>query len=190
MPKIDGMRIAGKLSASGFPGVVVLLSVSSAYVSQGLDAPAFNYVLKRTERHDEDRFEHIFLSALTEAERQKQRFIPIPSTFGYTNVPIDSIQYFEVLNHICAVHYGADKTIEFVSTLGGLEDMLRSHGFLRIHRSFLVNSAYVQRYTYNEVKLSDDTPLPLGRRYRASFVEAMASRATVRVSDDVAARFC
>ena len=38
-------------------------------------------------------------------------------------------------------------------------------GFLRIHRSFIVSRSKIRSYSRQEVVLTDNTALPIGRQY-------------------------
>lgn len=191
MPKLGGMAVARKLSEKNFAGAVVFLSVSREYAFEAFDVRAFNYVLK-TDDSDGSRFRRVFLEAVSAVEERKTRYIQINGITERLNIPIDDICYFEVRGRVCVVHFnlsrektlpGTEQTIEFLSPLGKLENMLLQYGFLRTHRSFLVNCAYVQSYTYTSIVLSNGAEVPLGRAKRASFLEAMDARATVHVTE-------
>lgn len=191
MPKLGGMAVARKLAEKHFAGVVVFLSVSREYAFEAFDVRAFNYVLK-TDDGDGARFRRVFLDAVATVEERKTRYIQINGITERLNIPINDISYFEVRGRVCVVHFnlsrektlpGTERTIEFLSPLGKLENMLLQYGFLRTHRSFLVNCAYVQSFTYTSITLSNGAEVPLGRAKRASFKEAMDARATVRVTE-------
>ncbi len=51
-------------------------------------------------------------------------------------------------------------------TLSHWEQTLHNYGFVRTHKSYLVNFAYVQKLTSTQVHLSDGTILPVGRAYK------------------------
>ncbi|MCI1665923.1 MAG: LytTR family DNA-binding domain-containing protein [Atopobiaceae bacterium] len=194
MPKVDGIAVGRRLHELEFPGVLVYLSSSKEYALQAFDVHAFNYVIKR-DHHDIDRFKKTFLAAVDAVEGRHRRFILINGIDDHRNIPIDSILYFEVMKHVCVVHYvpagspvSKSRAMEFLSTLDRLENMLMSYGFMRTHRSYLVNCAYVEGYTYNSVSLADGTTVPLGRQRQAAFKEAMEERVIVNVAGDKPSR--
>ena len=191
MPKVGGMEVARALSEKNYPGVVVFLSVSREYAFEAFDVRAFNYVLK-TDDGNSARFRRVFLDAVAAVEGRKTHYIQINGITERLNIPIDDISYFEVRGHVCVVHYNlsrektlpdTERTIEFLSPLGKLENMLLQYGFIRTHRSFLINCAYVQSYTMASISLSNGAEIPLGRAKRASFRDAMRARATIHVTE-------
>ena len=54
-----------------------------------------------------------------------------------------------------------------------LENSLSGKGFIRIHRSFLINSKYVTAFNNNEIILNKYN-LPVGRSYRKEFDDFVA----------------
>ena len=49
-------------------------------------------------------------------------------------------------------------------------------GFLAIHKSYVVNTAYVSVYRYDSVELSDGVVLPVSQRYRKILREYLTER--------------
>ena len=49
-----------------------------------------------------------------------------------------------------------------------MQDQLGSAGFLRIHKSFLINMAHVKSLCYKGVTLDDGTSLPISQRNYAA----------------------
>lgn len=190
MPKMGGMAVARALSKKHYAGAVVFLSVSREYAFEAFDVRAFNYVLK-SDDNDGTRFRRVFLDAAAVVKARKTRYIQINGITERLNICIDDISYFEVRGRVCVAHFnlsrektlpGAEQVIEFLSPLGKLENMLLQYGFIRTHRSFLINCAYVRSYTYTSITLSNGAQVPLGRAKRALFKEVMDARATEHVA--------
>jgi len=94
----------------------------------------------------------------------------------YRNIAINDIKYFEVRGKIITVYYGS-KSFEFISTIGKLENLLFTKGFLRVHRSFLVSLQYIKTFTYEEITLIDHTVISVGRKYYSGLKDAMKENA-------------
>ena len=67
------------------------------------------------------------------------------------------------------------KKVEIHASLGGREfygnmrevwSQVEGKGFLAIHKSYVVNTAYVSVYRYDSVELSDGVVIPVSQRYR------------------------
>lgn len=94
----------------------------------------------------------------------------------YRNIAINDIKYFEVRGKIITVYYGS-KSFEFISTIGKLENLLFTKGFIRVHRSFLVALQYIKTFAYDGLTLMDHKEIPVGRKYYGGLKEAMKENA-------------
>ncbi len=163
MPELSGIEAARKIRDAGYKGEIVFLTVSKEHMLGAFDVRAFHYVVKGETDHS--RVEMILESVIKLCYEKSKEYMLFTGIGEYRNVAIASIKYFEVQGKIVTVHYGADKRFEFVSTMGKLENLLFSKGFIRVHRSFLVASSAIENYSFKDVVLKDGTIIPLGRRY-------------------------
>lgn len=172
MPGTNGINLGLQIRKTDFIGAVIYLTRSEEHMLSAFDVGASNYVLKG-EAFDDARFERVFKQAIKEVERRKRKYILLNSVTEHRNVAIDSILYFEVVKHVCFVHYGKGEVFEFASSLKKIEKSLVVYGFVRVHKSFLINTAAVKSYTYNEAIMKDGTKIPLGRQRLPQFRQAM-----------------
>lgn len=93
----------------------------------------------------------------------------VESRDGKVNVPYDQIYYFEAMEKKVYVCTGADE-YGFYGTLESLEESL-PEGFLRCHRSFIVNTNKIIRVALSQstIFLKDDYEVPLSRSYKPTF---------------------
>ncbi|NQE63073.1 LytTR family DNA-binding domain-containing protein [Caulobacter sp. RHG1] len=99
-------------------------------------------------------------------------------------VPVADILWVEAAGNYVELHTVGDRAILMRTTLAGIGERLESLGFLRIHRSRLVNTVSV---TSIESHASGDATLLLtggkmvsaSRRYRPMLTMAMASRVKI-----------
>jgi hypothetical protein len=63
--------------------------------------------------------------------------------------------------------HGCGRTLLHRASIGALEERLRGHGFVRIHRSTIVRRERIARVRPADVLLSDGTSLRTGKRFRA-----------------------
>jgi DNA-binding LytR/AlgR family response regulator len=64
--------------------------------------------------------------------------------------------------------HGCGRILLFRASLGAVEERLRGHGFVRIHRSTIVRRERIARVRPADVLLRDGTSLRTGKRFRAS----------------------
>ena len=90
----------------------------------------------------------------------------IPSDAGGVKVPLRNILYFEVQNHTIYAHildYSRDHLC-YAGKISSIESDLNNKGFLRIHKSYLVNMKHIERITKTHVHLTNSIELPCSRK--------------------------
>lgn len=174
----SGIEAAEKLKKLGFTGAIVFFSNTDEYVFDAFDVGAFNYLLEREgdDKADRGRPERVLIAACNSVAERRRRHLVLNGISEHCSIPIDSIRYFESRKHVCVVHYGDGEEFEFISPLTKVEDMLLQYGFLRIHRSFVVNCEEITRYSFGQCTLADGTELPIGRRRYAELKTVMEQR--------------
>jgi len=91
----------------------------------------------------------------------------IPSLKGFQVVELDEILYAEASNNYTNFHFTNKKIICTAKSLFEYEELLADAGFIRIHKSFLVNLLHVKEYLRGEggsVILSDGNTVEVSRR--------------------------
>lgn len=81
------------------------------------------------------------------------------------NLPLDEICYLESLGNYVKV-WGAEKYILTPRTLSSFESQLPADTFVRIHKSYILNRAFVRHIEGNTIRLTNGKELPLGKSYR------------------------
>ena len=173
MPEMSGIEAAQKLRNMGYKGEIVFLTVSKNHMLNAFDVRAFNYIIKGEMQND--RVKKILREVLMIADEKSKEYILFTGIGEIRNIPVLSIKYFEVKGKIVTVYYGS-KSFEFVSTIGKLENILFTRGFIRVHRSFMVSTVMIKSFSYEEITLIDGTLIPVGRKYYASLKEEMLKK--------------
>jgi DNA-binding LytR/AlgR family response regulator len=100
----------------------------------------------------------------------------------FVMLDIGEVYYFESEGHDVLVRTARKTRLRSVRSLGDLEKALKSGGFLRVHRSFVVNLNRVREVRLrkgddNDWELKLDPPvnvvLPVGRGYLAGLRRAL-----------------
>ena len=174
MPGLDGMEAASKLRSNGYIGEIVFTTVSKSHMLGAFDVRAFNYIVKG--ETESTKMVKIIKDVLRTASEKSKEYMLFTGIGEYRNIAINDIKYFEVRGKIITVYYGS-KSFEFISTIGKLENLLYTKGFVRVHRSFLVSLQYIKTFTYEEITLLDHTEISVGRKYYSGLKEAMKENA-------------
>lgn len=126
------------------------------------------------------------LSVRAIAESPTERVFDIPTRNGTLTVRAADIEYVKAAGNYVELIIG-ERTLLMRATLHDLGEQLRAAGFVRVHRSLLVNSLHVQAVRRGPrgrqlVKLNSGTELPVGRQFdvNASAFVTIAHRSSLR----------
>ena len=150
-----GIDIARKLR--GLKGDAVILFVTNfpEYAPEGYEVQAFRYLLKSAVPAKLERYLDQALEKM-EATKKTVSF----QVYGETvRVPVEEIRYAEAQLHEVQMYLSDGKSLRFYTSMGALEEVLAPEGFLRIHKSFLVNMRCLQRLQCRQAELTDGTVL-------------------------------
>jgi two-component system, LytTR family, response regulator len=80
----------------------------------------------------------------------KQASLALPSSEGIQMIDIGDIVWLESVNNYTRFHLKSNQRILISKTMGDYEDRLKDYGFLRIHRSYIINMSYLYKYHRND----------------------------------------
>lgn len=148
----------------GYQREIIIYSHQKDFAVDGYDNEVLNYILK--DQSSFDKFDLALDKAFRKyAQRQKEGVVlSCAGTSQY--ILLEDISYFESQSRIMTVHYDGDKSFEFYTTMGKLEEQFYQKGFVRIHKSFFVNKRYIAQVFATKVVLTTGEELPVGRVYK------------------------
>jgi len=112
--------------------------------------------------------------ALPWVRLQPDNLLDVPTRGGTLAVPACDIEYVKAAGNYVEL-ITRDRTLLMRTTLHDLGEQLRDAGFVRVHRSLLVNAVHVRSTRRGPrgrrvVKLRSGAELPVGRQFEAAFV--------------------
>lgn len=155
----NGIDIARSLRLVNSRALVFFVTNFIDYAPAGYEVQAFRYILKRDIT---DVLERYILQAM-EQFAQGQELLRLQARDETLDILLDEIAYLEVMGHSVSIHNGG-RAYELSATLSGLEERLAGHGFLRIHKSYLVNMAHIRKFRSRECQLLDGTVLSVSEK--------------------------
>lgn len=155
----NGIDIAGQLRQVNSRALIFFVTNFIDYAPAGYEVQAFRYILKRDMG---DVLERYIMQAM-EQFAEGQEFLRLQNKDEIVDIPLDQISYLEVMDHCVSVHAGA-QAYELNATLSGMEERLDAHGFLRIHKSYLVNMRHIRKFRSRECLLRNGTSLAVSER--------------------------
>lgn len=154
----DGIRVAKELRKKGDKGLIVYVTSFIDYVQTGYEVKAFRYLLKR---QIQERLTRVLADVRGELFREDAFCF---QTKGETiRVNRREILYFESDKRQLQL-VTESETYLFYGKLEEAEGKL-GEGFLRCHRSFLVNMEHIRKHSVEEIVLQNGKVIPVSRSY-------------------------
>lgn len=88
---------------------------------------------------------------------------------------LDEIRYFACNGKKIEVYSDSGKN-EFYGGMREVWKQVEGKGFLTIHKSYIINTAFVSIYRYDSVQMSDETVLPISQKYRRIMKEKLVEK--------------
>ena len=169
MPELTGI---GFVEAFEQPPRFVFTTAHRDYALHGFELDAVDYLLKpisfprllraaekyrRMQRAESE-------GTASEADAAVTQALNVRVDRRTVRVDLPDIRYIESLSDYVKIHTTA-QTHTSKLRISDLEEQLAPHGFVRIHRSFLVAIRHVDAFTAKEVQVAGQL-LPVSRSYR------------------------
>lgn len=144
-------------------GLVIFLGVRTECASDCFAAYPFNYIIKS--KLNFIRGESVFLNAYSVFKQKKKPYIVCKNRTTFQCIQLSDISHFETLGRLVVVHF-KDQSFEFYSKLNIIEQSVKNKGFIRVHRSYIVNLSYISDADRENIFLTGhETPVPIGQIY-------------------------
>ena len=176
MPEMTGFQLASTLKN---PPAIILTTAFRDYAPEAFDLNVVDYLLKPIS------FERLLKSvnkffdqaiekgnSIASVIHEEQRFVHIKADRKIHKVSESEILYIESLDDYVKVHL-KDMTLITRENISALEDKLPYPPFVRIHRSFIINSRWVKTISNDGVELNGKE-LPFGRAFRKSALNQLS----------------
>jgi two-component system LytT family response regulator len=149
---------------------VILTTAYSSYALEGYTYDILDFLLKPIT------FER-FLIAVSKVQKRKlhdhqspvtptipQQYIFVKTEYRVQKVMLSTIFYIEGLGDYVTIHTSEGKMLS-LERLKNLEDNLPAHNFLRIHKSFIINTDHINFIEKGRIVINGEY-LPVGESYK------------------------
>lgn len=172
MPGLNGLQFIR--SAPGH-SMFILVTAYEKYAMEGYDLNVVDYLLKPVEL---DRFIKACNKAL-ELHNLKIRkagsdepavdFFFVPADYSLVKIPHAQVSWIEGLKDYVRIHLiNNQKPVITRMSMKGIEDLLPSNKFFRVHKSYIVSIAAITSVRKTSVFIGE-MELPLGDNHREDF---------------------
>lgn len=184
MPDLNGLDFVRSLQK---PPMVVFTTAYSEYAIDGYEVEAVDYLLKpfgmgklmAAANKVKARFE--LLHAATAATPAAEDSLFIKTEHRMVRIQVSQISHIEAMAEYLRVHLAdSAKPIVTLLSMKMMEERLASHGFLRIHRSYIVNPRCIVEVNKATLTLAGGARLPIGDSYRDAVGRYVAEKSLVK----------
>jgi DNA-binding LytR/AlgR family response regulator len=182
MPRLTGIEFLRMMKN---PPKVVFTTAYREYALEGFELDVVDYLLKPISFNR-------FLKAVdkifdlhssgdraveTSDESQSKQFVFVPVDKKNVKICLNEIIYLESKRDYVLIKT-LNKEVVTHQTMTYMEERLPDPSFLRVHRSFIINTNMIESWSNNEIELPD-IQIPIGRTYKREALKVLNSNSEV-----------
>lgn len=161
---MNGVEAAMRIRAENENALLIFISSSEEFYREAFDVYAFHYLIKPVRTVS---FANVFERAVKAADRSREEFLKITYRGKSSMLKYSDIIYITSMNHALKYHMRGGEYTSY-GKLDELVAQIRSDMFVRCHKSFMVNLAYVREMTSDGFRTEDNSFIPISRTYSAA----------------------
>ena len=162
MPGMDGIALGKKIRAKKNDTKIVYVSEAEGRVFESFLVQPLGFVRKSNFLNDINAVVELYLK--TVEQEKAGSFLDFTTRSGILTLKSRQIRYIEGSRNYQLLNVeGKAEPIEIKMTMDKLEEITGPHGFIRIHKGYLVNYQFIQHLSSTIATLQDGTELPIGR---------------------------
>jgi DNA-binding LytR/AlgR family response regulator len=172
MPDMNGMEFCRKFAQDK---MVIFTTAYSNFAYEGFNLNAVDYLLKP---FDYARFDNACEKAVklfnykNDTIEKDTNFIIIKSEYKIINLALSKLCYIESKDDYVKLFLTDGKFIMSKMTTKSMEEKLPQKSFIRIHRSYIVNTHHIKSIAANKLTISN-VELPIGKKYKKEVMNCM-----------------
>ena len=183
MPDMNGLEFVRSIDSGHY---IVFTTAHPEFALEGFKLNAIDYLLKPFSYEEFMKATQKVISlvdlverchaaesaiAQNEAEAADKEVISVKADYKTQLVKDADIVYLESAGEYVRLHIEGSSTITTLFRLKNMETTLPADGFLRVHRSYIVNLKRIASYTKGRIFLDNGEYIPLGENYKERFLE-------------------
>ena len=170
MPEMNGLEVADQLSEIAKNGQIIFLSQREDLVFECLKFHPFGFIRKSKLIDDFSLMMNQYYQTISNAESDETKidFVDKTKTVSFK---IKEIVYIEGDRNYQKVVLKDKSSQNIRVAMGQLEEKLRAHGFIRIHKGYLLNYLYIRSIATDEVYLTTGVSLPMSKKRREEIMK-------------------
>ncbi|KOF04597.1 regulator [Roseivirga seohaensis subsp. aquiponti] len=166
MPDISGMDFLKSLSKAP---LVIFTTAYQEYALESYDFQTVDYLLKP---FDFGRFLKAVNKASDRLEQKNDQHLFLKTGYEYVRLEIAQIKYAKAEGNYVKFVTESEQVLSRM-TMQQAEDLLLPQGFLKTHRSFLVNKTFINKIEKHQLSIGSEV-IPISSIYYQLLVEAIS----------------
>ncbi len=165
MPEMMGIEIAAQI------GQLPYIIFSTAFPEYAIESYEYNSVGYLLKPYNFARFEKAVQKAMQLLKEVKmESSIAVKIDYRRVLIPCSSILYVEAMGNYVKI-YTNNQCYLPQMTMKEAEDILDKEQFMRVHRSYIVNTTAIESNSSSEIIIAN-TEIPIGKSYRQIFKQS------------------
>ncbi|MFZ1514632.1 MAG: LytTR family DNA-binding domain-containing protein [Saprospiraceae bacterium] len=184
MPEMNGLELAAQLEH--IVKHVIFTTAYDQFALKAIKLNALDYLMKPIDRDELratiDKVKNLSIKREQDQtngseEFRKSKFvnkIALKNSDGLTFISLNDIVFVEADSAYSIFHMVSQKKIVISRTLSYVEELLDDPGFFRVHKSYIINLAYVENYIRGdggEIIMSNGVSIALSRNKKDEFLK-------------------
>ena len=163
MPEMNGLDVANQLSDIVKNGQIIFLSQREDLVFECLKFHPFGFIRKSKLIDDFSLMMNQYYQTISNVESDETKIDIIDKTRTFS-FKLKEIVYIEGDRNYQKVVLKDKSSQNIRVAMGSLEEKLKEHGFIRIHKGYLLNYLFIRSIEGEEVYLTTGVSLPMAKK--------------------------
>ena len=174
MPYLSGLEFLESLDSAP---LTILTTAYSEYALDGFRLNVVDYLLKpfsfQRFFQSVQKAQNLFYSQILLKKDEKENIgsLYIRQLDSFQKINCGDILFVEAIQNYLKLHF-RDNTLVIHQTMSSLEDILPKDSFFRIHKSFLINNAHVDKISGGRLYVNG-VELPISKHRRVDFLNSV-----------------
>lgn len=168
LPLLNGMDAAEQIRTMDRDVTIIFTTHNPNYAIRGYKVQALDYLLKPVSYNA---FEEVMGRALRQRAESSKKFIRVRIRNGTVKLDASKIRYVDVLDHYICYHT-EEGDVKAKASMRDAVQALEGEPFFQCNKAFLVNLAYVDGISGNDLMIGSER-IPVSRARKKAFMEAM-----------------
>ena len=176
MPQLNGMEFARIVPPTCR---IIFTTAYDRYAIEGFKVNALDYLMKPISYEEfvgaaNKALQWVELRRRADELDNNKRYIIVKSEYKQVQIPIDKIQFIEGLKDYVKIYVEGEKNaILTLTSMKTIERYLPAAEFLRVHRSFIVNTSKISIIERNRIVFGNHY-IPVSESYKQAFNDYVA----------------